>query len=194
MASNVADMWLFFGLAGTAGESITVAGLGVVVTATGIIGIKPVPSRAQLKNVGFLVTTNFGTQTTDPIVKLQRLPALGAAVDISSIAIGPTNSDLVRYTSSPDVVAAGGPGVVTPGPSIGGHTSVVTLAGLVLGAVVLIEQSKVPTVIFEAGDGIQMNITTAAVGGAPAGKIVGFARLEVAGEQYTLANTFFDKG
>jgi len=179
MASNVADTIIFF-----KAQAATVADLGDDVTGTaGILGIQAVPSRCQVKQFGFIITVDFGTQTTDVVYKLQQLPAMGTAVDLITATLGPTNTKLVFPTIATSVVAAGGPDTLYTGPALAGNRTVNTLATLVKGVVCLCPRSEIPTLVLAPGDGLQVNRTVAAAGGSAAGEVVPFVRLEWAGEQ-----------
>ena len=182
MASNVSDIYLFFGELTTANTG------GIALQSTGIAKIHVIPSRCQVKQFGVVITTKMPTtQTVDPIIKLQRQTQDGSggwatATNLISLTIGPSNANLYFPTISTNVVAAGGPGTLYTGPALKGNRTLNTLATLVAGVVVLGKDSDLPTAMLEPGDLLQVNVTTAAVTGSEP-KCVAFVRLEVAGEQ-----------
>lgn len=187
MASNVADSWLFFPAQGA--STVTEIDL----TSTGIKGVYVIPSRCQVKEWGVIVTTVFVTWTVEPIIRLERRPIVtGTAVVIQALTLGDGNTTLRKYTTNPDLVGAGGPGTVTVGPSLGGHTVAATSdANLgVVGNVILGDTKSLPSVVLQAGDALQVNVNTAGTVGS--GQVVAFVRLEVAGEQYTTAFVQYD--
>lgn len=154
--------------------------------------VYPILTRCQVKEWGCVISTIMGTNATDPIVKLGYQHPIGASTTyISAMTLGSSNTKLRKYTTNPDAVAAGGPGTVTVGPSIGGHTTVLaTDATLVVGTIVLADTKSLPSVVLQPGDLLLVEVTTAAT---TSGKIVVFARLDVAqGEQYTTAYVNYD--
>jgi hypothetical protein len=171
-------------VAGTAATEIDLASAAVK-------AVYPIQGPCQVTEWGFIVTTTFSANATDPVVKLQRRPLItGTAVDIMSITLGSSNANLRKYTSNPDAVAAGGPGVVTVGPSIGGHTSPLSAdTDLTAGTVIIADTKSMPSTVLAPGDLLQVNVTTAATTG---GKVVCWVRLEPVAEKYTTAYVLYD--
>lgn len=187
MASNVADIWLFFPAGGAAATTVA----AIDFTSAAVKACYGIPSRCQVKEWGVIVTTTFSTNATDPVVALRRKPLItGTSATLDSIILGSSNTLLRKYTVNPDAVAAGGPGTITVGPSMGGHTTVLaTDATLVAGTVVIADGAGMPSTMLEAGDALIVEVTTA---GSTGGGGVVFVRLEVAGEQYTTAYVNYD--
>lgn len=163
-----------------------VAGTGpteIDFTSAAVAAVYPVQGRAQIVEWGVIITTTFSVNATDPIVKLRRKPLIsGTAVDIHSITLGSSNTLLRHYTNSVDAVAAGGPGVVTSGPAIGGHTTALSAdTGLTAGTVVIADTKSMPAAALTVGDLLIVEVTT---GGTTGGKGVVFVRLEPYGEPY----------
>ena len=188
MASNVSDIWLFFPAQGAASTGVTEIDL----TSAAVKAVYPIPSKCQVKEWGVIVSTVFAAWTVAPVIALRRKPLLtGSAVTIQSLSLVYTNTKLRKYTTNPDAVAAGGPGTVTIGPSIGGHTSPATAdTDFSLGVVILGDTKSLPSVVLSPGDALLVEVTTAGTVGS--GKVVAFVRLEVAGEQYTTAYVLYD--
>ncbi len=187
MASNVSDMWIILPpqVAGTAATEIDTASAAVK-------AVYPIPAKCQVKEWGCIITTTFSVNATDPIVKLGRKPLItGSTSYIQALTLGSSNTTLRKYTNNPDAVGAGGPGTVTIGPAIGGHTSALTAdTDLSAGVIVLADTKSMPSVMLSPGDLLIVEVTTQATTG---GKIVVFVRLEVPGEQYTTAYVQYDK-
>jgi hypothetical protein len=144
----------------------------------------PIQGPTQVVEWGVIVSTVFVAFTVKPIVTLQRLPLLaGTPAVIQAMTLAASNTLLRHYTNNVDVIAAGGPGVVTSGPSIGGHTSAATAdSDFIKGTVILADTSSMPSVVLTAGDLLQVAVTTAGTVGT--GKVIAFARLEPVAETY----------
>ena len=187
MASNVADNWIILPpqVASTVATEIDFTG------ALAVKAVYPIPSKCQVKEWGVIITTAFSANAADPIIRLARRPLItGTIATIQSLTLGSSNTTLRKYTTNPDVVAAGGPGTVTVGPALGGHTSALTAdTDLSVGVIVLGDTKSLPSVVLSPGDLLVVELTTAATTG---GKGVVFVRLEPAGEQYTTAFVQYD--
>lgn len=187
--ANQTESILYFpaqGLAGTTPNEIDL-------TSAAIKAGYPIPSKCQVIEWGVIVTTVFVAFTVKPVIRLERRPLIsGTAVVIQSLTLGSTNTTLRKYTTNPDAVAAGGPGTVTVGPSLGGHTSVASAdTDFIAGMVILGDTKSLPSVVLSPGDFLQVNVSTAGTVGS--GKVVAFARLQVpSGEQYTTAFVQYD--
>jgi hypothetical protein len=171
-----------------------VAGTGATeidFTAAAVKAVYVISGKCQVVEWGVVITTTFSANATDPIVKLRRKPLItGASVDIQALTLGSSNTTLRKYTSNPDAVASGGPGTVTVGPSIGGHTSALTAdTDLTAGVVVLADTKSMPSVVLSPGDLLIVEVTTAATTG---GKGVCFVRLEPVQDPYTTAFVQYD--
>lgn len=189
MASNIADIWLVFPSQGDAGTALT----EIDFTAAAVKAQHPIPSRCQVKEWGVIITTVFVEFTVKPVIKLSRRPLItGTAVVIQTLSLGDTNTTLRKYTTNPDVVAAGGPGTVVVGPAIGGHTSAIVTdaASFTVGTVILADTKSLPSAMLQPGDVLQAEVSTAGTVGS--GKGIVFVRLEVAAEQYTTALVQYD--
>jgi len=174
------------GLAGTGPNEIDL-------TAAAVKAGYPIPSKCQVIEWGVIVTTAFVEFTVKPVIRLERRPLIsGTAVVIQSITLGETNTLLRKYITNPDVVAAGGPGTVTVGPSLGGHTAAATAdTDFIAGMVILADTKSIPSVVLSPGDFLQVNVSTAGTVGS--GKVVAFVRLQIpSGEQYTTAFVKYD--
>jgi len=184
MASNIADLWLFFPTP-VAGTVVT----AIDFTAAAVKQAMAIPSRCQVKEWGVIVTIAFVGNAVDPIVALRRKPLItGTSATLQSLTLGSSNTLLRKYTNNPDAVAAGGPGVVTTGPSIGGHTTPLSAdTDLVAGTVVIADGRTMPSTMLNPGDALIVEVTTAATTG---GSGVVFVRLEVPGEVYTPSNVY----
>lgn len=186
MASNVADNWIILPpqVAGTAATEIDF-------TSAAVKAVYPIPAKVQVKEWGIIVTTTFSVNAVDPIVKLGRKPLItGSTAYLQALTLGSSNTTLRKYTTNPDAVAAGGPGTVTVGPALGGHTSALTAdTDLVAGTIIIADTKSLPTVVLTPGDLLIVEVTTAATTG---GKGVVFVRLEPAGEQYTTGYVQYD--
>lgn len=154
-------------------------------TSTSSKGSYPIQGPTQVVEWGVIVSTVFVAFTVKPILTLQRLPLLaGSPVVIQAITLAASNTLLRKYTNSVDAVAAGGPGTVTSGPSIGGHTSAATAdSDFIKGTVIVADTSSMPSVVLSPGDLLQVAVTTAGTVGS--GKVIAFARLEPVAAKYT---------
>ena len=186
MASNVSDQWIILPpqVAGTGATEIDF-------TSAAVKAVYPIPAKCQVKEWGVIVTTTFSVNATDPIVKLGRKPLITATtVYLQALTLGSSNTTLRKYTTNPDAVASGGPGTVTVGPALGGHTSALTAdTDLVAGTIIVADTKSMPSTVLSPGDLLIVEVTTQASTG---GKGVVFVRLEPAGEQYTTAYVQYD--
>lgn len=187
MASNVADVWLFFPAQGAAATTITALDFSVAA----VKAVYPIPSRCQVKEWGAIITTTFSANAADPVIALKRRPLIsGTSVLLQAITLGSSNTTLRKYTSDPDAVGAGGPGTVNIGPSMGGHTTALAAdTSLVAGTICLANTKLMPSTMLQAGDSLLVEVTTGATV-ASLGLI--FVRLEIAGEQYGTAYVQYD--
>jgi hypothetical protein len=179
MASNVADLWLWFP------STVRTSAAGVTTgLATGVIQAYPIPSRCQVKQWGIVVVVKWPTHTTDPVIKLQKVSGTDYATttDLATFTIGPSNTSLFFPTVSTNVAGAGGPGTVYTGPALGGNRTAATAALIAAGVVLLGPDTKSPSAMIEAGDLLQVNVTTQGATAGTVGQYTAFARLEVAGE------------
>lgn len=160
-------------------------------TSTSSGAIYPIPGKCQVVEWGIIISTTFSVNATDPIVKLQRKPLLAStAVDLQSLTLGSSNTKLRKYTTDPNQVAAGGPGTVVVGPSIGGHTTALTAdTDLSIGTVVIADTKSMPSVVLTPGDLLVVAVATAATTG---GKGIAFVRLEPIPEPYTTGYVNYD--
>jgi len=169
---------------------ITLVEIDLTSTSSG--AIYPVPGKCQVVEWGVIVSTVFVAWTVKPILKLQRLPLLaGSAVDIQSMTLAASNTLLRKYTTNPDAVASGGPGTVTVGPALGGHTSAATAdSDFVKGTVILADTKSMPSAVLSPGDLLKVIVTTAGTVGS--GKVIAFVRLEPIQDPYTTAYVNYD--
>lgn len=171
-------------VAGTAATEIDFTGAAVK-------AVYPIVGPCQVVEWGVIITTTFSANATDPVVKLRRKPLItGTSADIQALTLGSSNTTLRKYTSNPDVVAAGGPGTVTVGPSIGGHTTGLTAdTDLTAGVIVAADTKSMPSVVLSPGDLLIVEVTTAATTG---GKGVVYVVLEPVPVKYTTAFVQYD--
>lgn len=171
-----------------------VAGTGATeidLTSAAVKAVYPIKGKCQVVEWGVIVTTNFSANATDPIIKLGRKPLItGTTAYLQALTLGSSNTTLRKYTNNPDAVASGGPGTVTVGPSIGGHTSALTAdTDLTAGTIVLADTKSMPSVVLSPGDLLIVEVTTAAT---TAGKVVVFVNLEPVQDPYTTAYVQYD--
>jgi hypothetical protein len=187
--TGIGETWLFFPAQGAASTGLTEIDL----TSAAVKAAYPIPARCQILEWGVVVSTVFVAFTVKPIVKLSRRPLIAAtAVDLQVLTLAASNTKLRKYITNPDAVAAGGPGTVTVGPSLGGHTAVATAdTDFIAGMVVLGDTKSMPSTVLTPGDVLQFEVSTAGTVGS--GKVVAFVRLGVpSGEQYTTAFVAYD--
>jgi hypothetical protein len=171
-----------------------VAGTGATeidFTSAAVKAVYPIQGPCQVTEWGVIVTTTFSVNATDPILKLGRKPLIGGTTAyIQALTLGSSNTTLRKYTTNPDAVAAGGPGTVTVGPSIGGHTTALSAdTDLSAGIVVIADTKSMPSAVLSPGDLLIVEVTTQASTG---GKGVVFVRLEPITEKYTTAYVQYD--
>jgi hypothetical protein len=161
-------------------------------TSAAVKAVYVISGKCQVVEWGVVITTTFVTFTVKPVIALRRKPLItGASATIQSLTLGVSNTTLRKYTNNPDAVASGGPGTVTVGPSIGGHTSALTAdTDLSAGVVVLADTKSMPSVVLSPGDLLIVEVTTAGTVGS--GKCVAFARLEPVQDPYTTAFVQYD--
>jgi len=179
MASNVADMWLWFP------STVRTSAVGLTTSlTTGVVQAYPIPSRVQVKQFGIIAAVKFPTFTVVPIIKLQKVGGTDYATttDLATLTLG---ISATTYFSSIDrsAVAAGGPGTLYLGPGLAGNLTAITAsAQIIAGTVLLASDSKFPSVMIQPGELLQVNVTTAGTTAGTDGQYNAFVRLEVAGE------------
>lgn len=178
MASNVADLWLWF--PNTA--RTTTAGVTTGVT-VGVIQRYPLPSRMQVKQFGIIISVDFPTFTASPVIQLQKVNGndYGTTTALATLTLGPTAATF-KTTFNHSAVAAGGPGTVVTQPTLSPGTLAV-IADFAAGSVLVGPDDVLPSVMFEAGEYLQVAVTTQGTTAGTDGQYNAFVRLEVAGEQ-----------
>lgn len=161
-------------------------------TSATVQGSYLISGKTQVVEWGVIITTTFVAFTVKPIIALRRKPLVtGSSSTIQSITLAASNTLLRKYTSNPDVVAAGGPGTVTVGPAIGGNTSAAAAdTDFSAGVIVLADTKSMPSIVLSPGDRLIVEVTTAGTVGS--GKCVAFARLEPVQDPYTTAFVQYD--
>lgn len=190
MTGNISRRVIYFpAWHDNAGAVPAVADWEVAITADAELGVWPIVARCQVVQFGCIITTAWGTQTTDAILTLKTLGVPGTdistAATLVSFTIGEDNTKLSFPTVDLTAVAAGGPGTVVTGPGLGGNrTAFLNTAGKP-GCVLLAPDGSLPTTIIKPGQFLSVSVTGSS-GGSEAGKVIAFAVIEEQGDNYEL--------
>ena len=193
MTGNISRQVIFFPAYRDNSGAVPAIGTGsdwaIVITADAELGVYPIISRCQVVQFGFIVTTAWGTQTTDAILHLKTLGVPGTdittAATLIDFTIGEDNTKLSFPTVDTTVVAAGGPGTVFTGPSLGGNRTLALNANIKPGMILLAPDNKLPTAIIQPGQFLSVNVTGSS-GGSEGGAGIAFAVVEYQGDNYEL--------